>query len=154
MACSVIVLSRSDDLSGLHNLQGVDREDGIRRGFDFHGATVTGQVNRATDGLSVNAESDHRTAAEEGVPRAHVFAPVIVIEFLIVRDMDVGAIDTDRHIACHLVRATDERQFISAVEVTVVLDVSVHGVGKVFDGIHAPGSDERCGFAIRVRDVR
>ena len=128
-------------------------EDGVRSGFDLNGATIAGKVNRATNRLSINSETDHRTAAQEGVASTHVFAPIIVVEFLVIRDVDISAINAYRHITTHLIRPANEWQFITTVEVTIVLNVSIHGVGKIFNGIHTSSSNECRRFAIRVWDV-
>ena len=105
---AVFILGRGDNFPRLNDLQRMDREDGIRGCLHFNRATVAGEIDGATDRLSINSEPNHRPAAEERIARLHVSAPVIVVEFLIIGDVDVGAVNAYRHIARHLIRSTDE----------------------------------------------
>ena len=104
-------------------------------------------------GCPSTAKTDHGTATEECISSTHIFAPVIVIEFLIVGDMNVGAINAYRDIATHLIRPTNERQFIAAVEIAVVLKMSIHGISEVLDSVNTSGGNERRRFTIWIRNV-
>ena len=128
-------------------------EYGFCRRLDLYRTAVARQVDCTPDRLSINRQANDGTTAEESVSGAEILTPVIVVEFLIVGDVDIRAIYTDRHVTGHLVCSTDQRQFVTAVEIAVILDVTVHRFGQVLDCIYTIGGNQCRWFTVGVRDV-
>ena len=87
-------------------------------------------------------------------PARTAAAPILVSELLILRDLRVGAIQPDRHVAVHLVRAADERQTITAIEIAIVFQVLVVPVLDHLHRVGAAGGNQHRRFAVRVRQMR
>ena len=116
-------------MTRLDDFQRMDGEYGLSRRLDLYRAAVSRQVDCAPDRLPIDCHPNDGPAAEESVSRAEIFAPIIVVEFLIVGNVDIGTIYADGDIAGHFVCSTDQRQFVAAVEIAVILDVTVHRFG-------------------------
>src|SRR5437588_330999 len=70
----------SDDAALLDDLQSVDWEDGLGRGFDLHGAASGRERERVAEARAVDGEVEHGAAAQEGTAGADGGAPVLVAE--------------------------------------------------------------------------
>ena len=156
------ILRRCDHAPLLDDLKGVDREDRLCPRLHLDRPAVSSEAQRVPDGVAVHAQRDDGSAAHEGPSGREVGTPCLVREVLVRRNVDIGAIKPHGYIAGHLVGAPDQREAISAVQVTVILHVVVHAteprllgpMPQEFHGIDTSRRDHGGGLAVRVRQVR
>ena len=84
----------------------MNREDALRPRLHFNCAGA-GHLNRVAYLIAFYGQVDDGTAAVERPSACDILAPVIVVEFLISRETSVRAINADRHITRHFVRAAN-----------------------------------------------
>ncbi len=103
---------------------------------------------------AVYSEVNHRTSAQVGTSGADRTAPIVVCEFLLFGDVGVRTIEAHRYGAVHFVRSANERQAITAVQVTIVFKMSIATMRNHFHGIGAVRGNEYSRFAIRIWQMR
>src|SRR5258706_4625599 len=142
-------VGRGNHAAVLDQLKRADWEDSLRAGRDVHGAGP-GQPDAIADLVALDAEVDHRAAAQEGAARAYRARPGVIAEGF-VAEPGVGAVQAHRNVGAHLVGAAYQRQAVAAVEVAVILLVEGTPLDDHLDPVGSPGGDHHRWFAVRPR---
>ena len=152
-ARTLCALRRRDHLPVLDDLQSRQRTNRVHLCVYRHRAAGAGQVHAVANLRSVHIQANHGAAAEKCPAFAHGLAPVVIVEFLVLRNVRIGSIHSDRHVTGHLVGPADEWKPVAAIQISVVLKVVVLRLQKHFHGIGASGRYQRGGFAVGVRQM-
>ena len=131
-----------DHVSVHDDLECADGEYALGACGDLHRAW-SGHLDGVPQLHSIDRQGDDRAAAVKRTAPDDVSAPVVVAELLVVGDADVGAIQADRDVGVHLVRAAQQRKPVAAVQAAVVLGMRGLRMAVHLHGLEPPRDHER-----------